>query len=312
MIRRRGLLAASLLSPFILAACKTSRSNINDSHIAKELADLEKISGGRLGVGIWDSATGELSGHRLSERFGMCSTFKLPLAAMILREIETGKLASEQWIPYSEADMLSYAPVTRKNLAKGGMTVLALAEATQKTSDNPAANLLLKLIGGPQGFTKRLRSLGDGVTRLDRDEPMMNLVLPGDERDTTTPAAMAQTVARFFNDEMIPALNGEYLTVFGREKLKNWAVETKTGLKRLRAGLPPDWTVGDKTGTGIAPAKHNMANMHNDIAICWPPGRSQPIVIAAYYQADAHYNKMRPRDDAVLAKVGQIVAATMT
>ncbi|TNE41393.1 MAG: class A beta-lactamase, partial [Alphaproteobacteria bacterium] len=117
------------------------------------LADLEARVGGRLGVAILDTATDEVIGHRLTERFGMCSTFKASLAALILREVDLGLLGLTDKVPYTEEDMVPYAPVTTKNLAQGYMTVEALAEAAQVTSDNLAANLLLKLIDGPEGYT---------------------------------------------------------------------------------------------------------------------------------------------------------------
>ncbi len=310
-MRRRGFLAGAAATSLLLPSCKSAQLYPAAAvcPVAAGSMLIEREAGGRLGVAVLDTHSGRMKGHRLDERFGMCSTFKLALAAIILREIEWGPLKAEQWVPYGKDDMVFHAPVTEKNLEKGGMTVVALAEAAQKTSDNVAANLLLKLIGGPEGFTEKLRAIGDEKTRIDRYEPEMNLVPPGEVRDTTTPAAMAATVSRFFSADMIPALNSEYLTPFGRERLKQWTIDTKTGLKRLRAGLPADWIVGDKTGTG----RHkSMPNKHNDIAICWPPGRAEPIIVTAYYDAPGHFEKIRAEDDAVLAKVGRLVGQAMT
>src|SRR5690606_19758203 len=142
------------------------------------------------------------------------------------------------------------------------------------------------------GFTRYLRGMGDTVTRLDRVEPAMNLVLPGEDHDTTTPRAMAGTTARL--------LNGALLGEDARATLKQWLVETRTGLHRLRAGLPAEWEVGDKTGTGIAPG---MPNRHNDVAVVWRDGKPA-LVVAAYYEAGGTYPQMRAEDDAVLAAVG--------
>ncbi len=240
--------------------------------------------------------TDEWLSHRGDERFGLCSTFKLPLAALILRESELGGLKLDTFVRYSEADMVPYAPVTTENLAEGGMTVGALAEAAQKTSDNVAANLLLRLLDGPAGFTERLRSLGDDVTRLDRFEPEMNLVPPGEVRDTTTPNAMARTVAG--------CVSGSVLSLESARLLRRWMEETRTGSRRLRAGLPSGIPAGDKTGTGIAPG---MANKYNDVAVVWPQ-RQAPVVIAAYFEADGEYASIRPQDEAVLKEVGVIAA----
>jgi beta-lactamase class A len=290
MYRRDFLFILSALAA--LPACTRSAAD----RLQAELAALEKNSGGRLGVCIHDFASNETSGHRMDERFGMCSTFKLPLAGFILRDIDAGRLTADQLVPYSEDDLVPYAPVTRQHLAKGGMKVLALARAAQITSDNLAANLLLDLIGGPSGFTARLRELGDEQTRLDRYEPEMNLVPAREVRDTTTPRAMAHTVAKF--------VHGSVLTPESRDKLVDWTRATMTGRRRIRAGLPDTWQAGDKTGTAYAPG---MANKHNDVAVVWP-GASGALVISGYYEADDHYDEIRAEDDAVLAEVGRLAA----
>jgi beta-lactamase class A len=146
------------------------------------------------------------------------------------------------------------------------MNVEALARATVVTSDNTAANLLLTRVGGPAGLTEFLRSHGDTTTRLDRNEPTLNTNLPSDPRDTTTPRAMVATLQAFLTT---PALSIE-----SRERLIEWMVSSETGKNRLRAGLPREWRVADKTGTGERGAA-------NDVAIAWPPNRG-PILIAAY------------------------------
>jgi beta-lactamase class A len=69
-------------------------------------------------------------------------------------------------------------------------------------------------------------------------------------------------------------LCGNTLSPSSRERLRGWLYACETGKKRLRAGLPQDWRVGDKTGTG-------GNNACNDIAIALPPGRA-PILIAVY------------------------------
>lgn len=261
------------------------------------LAELERRSGGRLGVALLDSGSGAIAGHRLDERFGMCSTFKLPLAAVILREADLGRLALDRQVRYGKADMVAHAPVTMKHLARGHMSVVELAEATQLTSDNPAANLLLKLIDGPAGLTARLRAIGDATTRLDRFEPEMNRVPAGEIRDTSTPAAMAALVQRI-------ALGDDLLKPATREQLVGWMEQTETGLDRLRAGFPKGWRAGDKTGTFW---DEQMPGKCNDVAICWPPGRA-PLVVAAFYETPT-MGRVRAQDEAVLAEVGRIAAA---
>ncbi|TXI25601.1 MAG: class A beta-lactamase [Roseateles sp.] len=291
-ISRRHLLAAGSLLPL---GCATSQHDL-----APALAALEARAGGRLGFAALDTGSGRLLGHRLDQRFGMCSTFKLPLAALTLRAVEQHEL-QDDWVALGEISPRDFAPATRAQLPAGRMKLLALAEAVQTTSDNIAANLLLARLGGPAGFTQRLRALGDPVTRLDRVEPLMNRVLPGDERDTTTPAAMAQTVAAIFTGE-------RWLQPAGRATLRRWAEATRTGVRRLRAGLPADWPAGDKTGTGLAAG---MPDRTNDVAIMWPPGRA-PWVMAAYFEGPGSDSENMPAaDEAVLAEAARLAVAAL-
>jgi beta-lactamase class A len=158
------------------------------------IAAIEQRVGGRLGVAALDTGSGRRIEHRATERFAMCSTFKLPLAAAVLRRVDDGKEKLDRVISYSAADLLEHAPTARENLAKGGMTLEALCDGAIRYSDNTAANLLLTAIGGPAAMTRYFASLGDKVSRLNRMEPELNDVRGGDERDTTSPAAMLGTL----------------------------------------------------------------------------------------------------------------------
>lgn len=230
------------------------------------LAEIASLAGSRLGLMAIDTGSERQLGFNGDERFAMCSTFKLPLAAAVLLRVQSGALGLEQAVPISAADLVPHAPAVSARLADPSMTVAALCEAAVGRSDNAAANLLLKLVDGPAGFTRHLRQLGDRVTRLDRIEPALNSNLPGDPRDTTTPSAMAGLLQMLFTGPALaPPLRG---------LLERWCIESRTGLARLRAGVPGGWRVGDKTGSGQRGAV-------NDVAIVWPPGRA-PWVVACY------------------------------
>lgn len=255
------------------------------------LAGLEARYGGRLGVFALDSGTGANIRRRPNERFPMCSTFKMLLVASVLARVDARLERLDRQIAYRSSDLLAYAPVTRANVGRGSMTVGALCEAALEVSDNTAANLLLRAIGGPERVTRYARSLGDSQTRLDRNEPSLNSAMPGDARDTTTPAAMAANVRGL--------LTGSFLSNSSRRNLQAWLLACKTGDDRLRAGLPARWRVGDKTGSGDRATA-------NDIAVLYPPGRP-PIFVAAYYTGSSASSDAR---DEVLADVGRIVSST--
>lgn len=291
MTRRRWLQGAL----FGLVAC-ASRAPI--PAIVPErapFADLEVSAGGQLGVAVLIGD--RLIGHRLDERFAMCSTFKMPLVGVVLQKVDRGELSLDQNVPITPDDLVFYSPVVDGLVESGGASLRVLLQAAQTQSDNTAANLLLRLIGGPAGFTASLRALGDPVTRLDRYEPEMNAVAPGEEQDTTTPEAMARLASTL--------LLGDALSLSSRELLLRWMIETNTGQKRLRAGFPPEWRAGDKTGTGIS---EGLANRLNDVAIALPDD-GPPRIIAAYYRTDGYHPSMRDEDQAVLAEVGRIAAA---
>jgi len=265
---------------------------------ASSFAALERRAGGRLGAFVLDAATGRSLGWRADERFGLCSTFKLGLAACVLARIDDGRLRPDEVLPYRAADLLPNSPVTGAHAGAGGMTVLALAEAAQTVSDNLAANLLLRRIGGPAALTRWWRSLGDRVTRLDRYEPGLNFVPAGEVRDTSTPRATAYAVSRIFSTRV--------LKPDSRERLLGWMVGTRTGLARIRAGLPDGWHAGDKTGTAM---RQGMGNMVNDIAFAYPPGAPGPLVIVGFFRAAGHSPEVETAHEAALRELGRVAAA---
>ncbi|MBL8559655.1 MAG: class A beta-lactamase [Hyphomonadaceae bacterium] len=263
---------------------------------------LERKVGGRLGVFMLDTATGLAEAHRGTERFGMCSTFKLPLAGVVLREADAGRLDLAERLTFTQADMVPYAPVTTQNLAQGWMTVEALAEAAQKTSDNVAANLLIKRLGGPEGVTSKVQAIYRHGFRLDRYETQMNFVPPGEVRDTATPEGMGLILSRLLSQDETTTSR---LAPASRAKLIQWMVDTTTGMKRIRAGLPPEWKAGDKTGTADAAG---MPNKVNDVAAIWPTPDGDPVIVVAFYEAPGEFEGTRDQDQAVLAEVGKLAA----
>lgn len=284
------LRAIAFISLWLMAIAGAENAPAADFSKGMEL--LEAKHGGRLGVvAIGLENVPELA-HRGDEPFALCSTFKLLLAAAVAARVDAGKESWDRKISYSDKDLLEYAPITGKpeNVKSGAMTVGDLCGAAMQWSDNTAANLLLKSLGGPEALTAFLRTLGDKTSRLDRTEPELNTNLPDDPRDTTIPRAMATTMKKL--------LLGDALSKKSRARLIGWMVENKTGDKRLRAGLPADWKVGDKTGTGENGAA-------NDVAILWPPGKP-PIVVAVYFSESKATPAAR---DEVLAEVAHAVRA---
>ncbi|WP_306361690.1 class A beta-lactamase [Nocardia sp. CC227C] len=242
------------------AATTASATN---TAVTDRFAALESERAARLGVFAVDTGSDRTVAYREGERFPMASTFKGLACGALLRDHPLSTGYFDRMVHFSRDELVEYSPVTEQHVDTG-MTVAELCEATITVSDNTAGNKVLELLGGPAGFTDFLRSIGDQVTRLDRWEPELNSAVPGDERDTTTPAALAADYRAL--------LLGDVLGEPERAQLKSWLIANTTGDKRIRAGVPADWTVGDKTGS---PAYGGAL----DVAVAWPPGLA-PIVIA--------------------------------
>ncbi|MGE0178699.1 MAG: class A beta-lactamase [Sphingomonas sp.] len=282
-----ALAAACAEAPLVSQNAQARRAAAPD--FAPVLAGLG--AGARIGLFAIDTGSGRTIGHDEHSRYAMCSTFKAPLAGMVLAEVDAGRMRLADTLPVSRADLVPYAPAVEAALDRGRMTLEELCAAIVQVSDNAAANLLLAQLGGPAGFTAFVRRCGDSVTRLDRIEPEMNRVRRGEERDTTSAAAMAGL--------MRTLLTGEVLMPASRTRLAGWMEGASTGRDRLRAGLPAGWRVGDKTGTA--------GSFSNDVAIAWPPGRA-PILIACYVDAPASDNAAR---NAAHASLARLVAGSM-
>jgi beta-lactamase class A len=252
---------------------------------------VEQASGGRLGLSVIDAGSGERFGWRAAERFPMCSTFKFALAAAILKQIEAKRERLDRRIAVVAGDIVSNSPFCETRVG-GTASVGELCRATITVSDNSAANLLLRTIGGPAGFTRRLRAFGDPVTRLDRWETDMGEAKPGDPRDTTTPQAIADLARQL--------VLGRMLAPASRTQLTEWMKDTRTSGKSLRAGLPAGWAVADKTGAG----GHGTDNL---LGVVWPP-RHAPLVVASYITGSALPLEQSRR---LHARIGRAITAAL-
>ncbi|QTD47305.1 class A beta-lactamase [Ottowia testudinis] len=249
---RRGAMALAWL-------LVTASAAASDKVVAAATA-VEMRLGARVGLAVFDTASGRQWLHRADERFPMVSTFKTLACASLL---DGGQ--AEQRLLVRASDVLSYAPVTR-TLVGHEVAAAELCAITLRTSDNTAANLVLERLGGPRAVTDFVRRIGDTTTRLDRLEPDLNEGAPGDPRDTTTPRAMAHT--------MQALLLGQALAPADRDQLKQWLRANEVGGPLLRAGLPASWAVADRSGAGGFGTRAVAA-------VVWPPGRA-PAVVAIY------------------------------
>ncbi|HVE08858.1 MAG TPA: class A beta-lactamase [Paraburkholderia sp.] len=286
----KGLLAVSVACVIGPSKAYADDNDARSDTLSAALARIEKDRGGRLGVAVVDTQTGTSAGYRSQQRFPMCSTFKLLAAAAVLRRVDDGTERLERRIRFAASEVVVNSPVTKAKAGPDGMTLAEICEAAITYSDNTAGNLLLASIGGPQQLTAFARSLGDKVTRLDRIEPDLNEALPNDPRDTTTPAAMLSNLRTL--------VTGSPLQAASRDRLIAWLLDNQTGAARLRAGLPREWRVGDKTGAG----EHGTTN---DVAVLWPSPSHAPVFVSVYLTGDPSDGK---HASATVAAVGTAIA----
>jgi len=287
LVHRRTILLAASALPLAGACTAWSEKGARPASSAEsDLAALERSVGGRLGVAALDTATGARLQHRATERFPLCSTFKTMVAAAILERSVRDSGLLERRVSYGKSDLLTNSPITEKHLGQG-MTVSAMCAATIQYSDNAAANLLMKILDGPSAVTTFARSIGDQAFRLDRWETELNSAIPGDPRDTTTPEAMTTSLQRLVLSDGLGAPQ--------RDQLKAWLLGNTTGATRIRAGVPADWKVGDKTGLG-------SYGTTNDTGVLWPPAGA-PLVLSIYL---TFANQDAPGRNDVIASAARI------
>lgn len=266
---------------FVCTACFAK----TPTALQKKLAALEASSGGRIGVSAVNTGNHRQIQYRAHERFPMGCTSKVMGVAAILKKSMTDPSLLQQKIAYSKNDLTQWSPITQNHL-HDAMTIADLSAAAISFSDNTAMNLLVKKLGGLQAINAFARSINDHTFRQDHDWPRE--ALSGGRNnvyDSSTPAAMEKSFQRI-------AL-GDVLAGPQCQLLLRWLKQTHTGNDRIRAGVPKNWIVGDKTGTGV------YYGTTNDIAILWPP-KCAPIIVAIYYTSD---QKTAVKRDDIIASV---------
>lgn len=285
---------SKFFSALLIAATGTSSPLYAGNDVILEtVTKIEARLGGRIGVSVHDTGSGDRTDYRADERFPLSSTFKPFACAAVLSRIESGAERLHRVIEIEEGDLVTYSPVTEARVNTVGMTIAELCEATITLSDNTAGNLILESIGGPKAFTDYMRSIGDETTRLDRWETDLNEGKPGDKRDTTTPRAATASLDRL--------LLRPTLTESSREQLTTWMENDKVADALLRSVLPVGWRIADKTGAG----GHGARSI---IAVIWPTAES-PILISIYMaESDASFAE---RNEAI-AEIGAAIVTAVS
>lgn len=251
----------------------------------------ESALGARIGMAVFDANTRTTWQYRGDEQFPLNSTHKTFSCAALLSKVDDKSLSINQSVAISKDMLIAYSPITEKSLSPQTITLGEICRAAVSYSDNTAANIVFDAIGGEAGFNTYMQSIGDKQTRLDRKEPELNESTPGDVRDTTTPNAIVNSLRKI--------LLGDVLSVSSRSKLTQWMLDDQVAGALLRASLPPDWKIADKTGAGGYGSR-------SIVAVIWPP-KKQPLVVGIYItQTKASLQA----SNQAIARIGEVLQET--
>jgi beta-lactamase class A len=292
--------------------------------VQADIARSAAAAGGEVGISATHLESGLTLSLNAEERFPMASTFKIAVAGRILAEVDAGRLSLEQLVAVDPAEVLVSEGIADIFPFPGiSASIRNLIESMLTRSDNTATNVLTRVAGGATAVTAWVRGLGIQEMRIDGDtneigarffslpagegsvndrlkqlfeahpeleslDSQPNPPFDDDPRDTTTPAAMAALLTRICDRRALSASSTEVLLGAMQRDV--------TGLKRLRAMLPPGIAVKDKTGT--------IGGTLNDVGIIdLPDGRGR-VVIAVYIKKSARPFEERER---AIAEIGRSV-----
>ena len=243
---------------------------------------------------------------RENDLFPQQSVSKLWVALAVLDAIDRGEAKLTDRVRITRDDLTLFSqPIAARVLSEGSIspTVAELLEQAVNRSDNTANDSLQRHIGGPQKVRDFIARKKLGAIRFGPGERLLQSQIAGlaweqsmslnrgfeaarsklptevrqaamarylaDPIDGMSPGAAARALTRLARGELLSAESTEYaLGLLER---------TRTGPNRLRAGLPPGWRWGNKTGTG-----QNLPPItagYNDIGIATAPDGTRYAIV---------------------------------
>lgn len=287
---------------------------------------------GLLGVGLMNLESGEHFTFNGDRRFPMFSVFKAPLGAATLAEVDARRLTLDEGVVLDEQDLSPpLSAVADAFPARRDYTLRQLLHAAVVDSDNTAADVVMKRIGGPGAVTAWLSSKRLSEIRVDRYERELAPEAYGmasfrpawkgagfraaydtvpdarkraamraflaDPRDTATPRATLDFLARLDQGELLSPASTRLLIQMMRE--------TPRGNDRLRGGFPADSLFAHKPGTSGLDLGVSLA--FNDVGILTLADRRSYAVAAYLSGATASMEAQA----ALFAELGRLVTRSI-
>lgn len=262
-------------------------SSLKADLLTQKIQEIEHRLGGRVGVSVLNVKTKNQWDHKGDMRFPLMSTFKTLACANLLFDIEKGQQSFDTSVVVHPSSLISWSPITEKYAGKA-ITLKQACAATMSMSDNTAGNIVLSSIDGPPGLTQFMRSMGDTVSRSDRNEPDLNEGREGDERDTTTPNAMVLNLNTL--------LFGSRLSFESKKQLKQWMMDNQVSNDLLRSVLPKNWFIADRSGAGGYGSR-------GITAVVWSKTQA-PLIISIYLTQTKASIEAR---NAAIAEIGKLI-----
>lgn len=313
----------------VSAQTQSANARSNDAGLQKlerEIERLSRNSGGTVGVTAIHLETGRRASFNGRERFPMASAFKVPVAVQLLTRVDQGEIKLDQMVELTASDLHPGSGTLSELFNKPGvaLSVRNLLELMLLISDNSATDVVLRLAGGPQAVTARMKALGIegisvdrstalliadwiGVTKLPPEKewtPALFMMafsavkseeqreaakrFDADPRDTSTPDGMAMLLERIYRKELLKPQSAELLLDIMRR--------CKTGAARLKGILPEGTEVAHKTGT--------IGGTTNDVGIITLPDGAGHVAIAVFVKAS---QKDVPARERVIAEIARSV-----
>jgi len=299
-------LATTGLAPIAAESETSPMADVAGRRLQNEIERAAKSGGGIVGVCALHLESGRKIDFNARERFPMASVYKIPIAVQLLSRVDRGEIKIDQMIELEPSDLHPGSGMLTPFLHKPGviLSVRNLLELMLVISDNSATDVLLRLAGGPEAVTKRMRAIG--IEDMDINRPTINLLadaagyaLPpekertpellkkiaeattaetrkaaaarfeADPRDTSSPEAMVRLLERIYR--------GDILKPESRALLLETMERCQTGKARLKGFLPPETVIANKTGT--------MDRITNDAGIITLPYNAGHVVMAVFVKS---------------------------
>ncbi len=227
------------------------------------------------------------------------SVFKLPLGLTVLQQVEAGRLQLDQPIRFLRSDIYpgTYSPLQDAHpSAEIDVPLRELLRLTLVYSDNVAADILLRLLGGPVAVQRSLDALNLPSIHVRDSERALHDDQHLQYRNDAEPAAMVALLRRVADNSPLNAANTKLLLT--------WMTDSPVGAHRMRAGLPSGTVLAHRTGT--SGEENGLAAATNDVGlITLPDGRRLALAV---FITDSHADEATR--DAVIARITKAIYDT--